>query len=309
MASIMKKKCKVTRVLIILKHSLHEQSDTHSVCVNIRGNQLWYFISYPFLYVGNPSMSTNSSSLNSGTLLVIHVICRQSFHIDNFVLFRKTKTCTDPWIFKLWTCHSRRLGNNWQNNVYSWISRRYKVINNINNISYSSNAVVILRPRRFGKTLNLSMLESFLSLANKTKALYYKYQIGKHPEFIEKHCQKYPVVMIDMKDCKGNTWIEMKKSIWMAVLDMYEAHRNTLKNSSLPIVNFNSTKVPDDYMEYALGYVIKSLRVIHEKRVILLVDEYDTPLNHAFHKGFYEKAADFFGMHWKITMRTWRRHA
>ena len=72
---------------------------------------------------------------------------------------------------------------------------------------------VILRPRRFGKSTNLSMLKSFFSLNAQSKD-FSRFLIGKETEFIKKHCGKYPVVFLNMKAIGGDNWEEMLKDIW-----------------------------------------------------------------------------------------------
>ena len=64
---------------------------------------------------------------------------------------------------------------------------------------------VVLRPRRFGKSTNLSMLKSFFSL-NAQPRDFERFLIGKETEFIEEHCGQYPVVYMDMKCIRGDNW-------------------------------------------------------------------------------------------------------
>lgn len=75
-----------------------------------------------------------------------------------------------------------------------------------------SKVATILRPRRFGKSLNLSTLKSFLSHGAKPSD-FERYLIGKDQKFVEDHCEKYPVVFLNLKDCKGSTWEEMYKKV------------------------------------------------------------------------------------------------
>jgi hypothetical protein len=67
--------------------------------------------------------------------------------------------------------------------------------------------------RRFGKSLNLSTLKSFLSHGAKPSD-FERYFIGKDQKFVEDHCGKYPVVFLNLKDYKGRTWEEMYKKVW-----------------------------------------------------------------------------------------------
>ena len=90
----------------------------------------------------------------------------------------------------------------------------------------------ILRPRRFGKSLNLSMLKSFLSL-NANPSSFDRYLIGKETAFVAKHCGKYPVIYLNFKDCKGDTWEEMYQDVWLSIRDMVKRHRSDLAEINL----------------------------------------------------------------------------
>ncbi len=71
-------------------------------------------------------------------------------------------------------------------------------------VESDSKVCRILRPRRFGKSLNLNMLKSFLSLGAQAED-FRRFDIGKNQAFLEKHCGQYPVVYLDLKDCKGGS--------------------------------------------------------------------------------------------------------
>ena len=98
--------------------------------------------------------------------------------------------------------------------------------------SHTSTCVCILRPRRSGKSLNLSMLDDFLGYGADSEA-YMKLKIGKiHPELIRDHCGKYPVIKLDFKDCRANTWDEMYKEICSVIAYMVLSHKSLLQNVS-----------------------------------------------------------------------------
>lgn len=160
-----------------------------------------------------------------------------------------------------------------------------------------AKVAVILRPRRFGKSTNLSMLKSFLSLGASPES-FKNYAISKETKFVEQHCGKYPVVCLNLKDCKGETWEEMYRNVWLSIREMVKRHENELKGFDLSPFELNKTHsvVSDDvtFVAYNLKWLIASLYEKYQQRVIVLVDEYDAPLNYAFRKGFYEKASSFF---------------
>ena len=157
----------------------------------------------------------------------------------------------------------------------------------------------ILRPRRFGKSLNLSMLKSFLSIGA-VSSHFERFLISNDKEFVDEHCGQYPVVFVDLKDCKGDTWEEMYGEIWGGVCTMVHRHCEEIdseiqrrKSYGIDFENPIPYAVVDVVVN-TLSWLIDSLYQKHGKRVIVLVDEYDAPLNHAFRKGYYDQASSFF---------------
>ena len=158
----------------------------------------------------------------------------------------------------------------------------------------------ILRPRRFGKSLNLSMLKSFLSIGA-VSTNFNRFLISNETEFVVKHCGQYPVVFLDLKDCKGNTWQEMYGAIWRRIRTMVLRHFDEISLEIEELKSYgvdfkNPTAYGDEgIVSDSLAWLMSCLNKKHRKRVIVLVDEYDAPLNHAFRQGYYEQASSFFG--------------
>jgi Predicted AAA-ATPase len=82
-----------------------------------------------------------------------------------------------------------------------------------------NDVTLILHPRRFGKCINLSMLKTFFSFGAESKE-FSKFWIGQETDFMEKHCDTYPVVLLDMKGIKGNNWQAMLKKFWIMLEDI-----------------------------------------------------------------------------------------
>ena len=172
----------------------------------------------------------------------------------------------------------------------------------------------ILRPRRFGKTTNLRMLETFFSpkTAANCKQFFDEALLGfKNPQFVLDNFRSHPVVTLDLKDCTGRTWIEMRRWIWSCIRLMVcpYAHdlAETAKNSSfLPTISFNNIDPPanEPDMEQVLGWTMRCLYKVYGKRIVVLVDEYDSPLNHAFRHGYYESASKFFGTFYSFALKS-----
>ena len=154
---------------------------------------------------------------------------------------------------------------------------------------------VILRPRRFGKSTNLSMLKSFFSFGAQSQH-FSRFLIGKEIEFIKKHCGKYPVVFLSMKGIGGENWEEMLKDIWELLLKTIECHEDELASKDFEYLRiYPESQVNEAVATAFLDRLTRRLQKKYNQEVIVLIDEYDAPLNHAFRKDFYERASSFFG--------------
>jgi hypothetical protein len=140
----------------------------------------------------------------------------------------------------------------------------------------TSKASAILRPRRFGKSLNLSMLKSFLSFGA-VSSDFDRFLIANDKEFVSKHCGQYPVVFLDLKDCKGETWEEMYKAAWRRIGIMVIRHSEDIsleieKRKSYGIDFKNPTAYEDKgIVSDSLAWLVSALNKKFKKRVIVLV--------------------------------------
>ena len=151
------------------------------------------------------------------------------------------------------------------------------------------SCLVFLRPRRFGKSLNLSMLKYFLDQqVNDQATKFQNFAIMKEHEIVEMHMGKYPVVFLSLKDCKANTWDEMRTDIWFALVHMCDPHIKSGKVQWADLINPNClgisptvppTSASDTEMAYLFQFLIRQLRMVYDKKVIVIVDEYDCPMN------------------------------
>lgn len=148
------------------------------------------------------------------------------------------------------------------------------------------------RPRRFGKTLNMSMLRSFFETGT-DKSLFDGLYISRNKELCDMHMGKYPVISITLKGIEGMTFEEARNMLKIILKN--EARRHYyLKNSD---------RLTDDdkqqYEQILLGTsenTADSLRLLsqllflhYDKKVVILIDEYDVPLDKAFQNGYYSE--------------------
>jgi Predicted AAA-ATPase/PD-(D/E)XK nuclease superfamily len=157
---------------------------------------------------------------------------------------------------------------------------------------------VFLRPRRFGKSTNLSMLRSFFSLGAESQD-FSEFLIGQETEFMEEHCGKYPVVMMNMKGIDGDNWDQMISRIWSCLQTTLRDHEENLNEVYVKFIGVDCYDASAQPIETIAADFLKRLTSClykkFKKRVIVLIDEYDAPLNHAFQMGFYDSALTFFG--------------
>ena len=164
------------------------------------------------------------------------------------------------------------------------------------------------RPRRFGKTLNMSMLKYFFDIENKdkNKKLFENLKISDSTYMSEQG--KYPVIFISLKDLKENSWeecLESIKDIMYKVFNEYEFLREKL--------NFVEKRQFDKIWEMtgneknfktSLLDLSKYLNKYYSKKVIILIDEYDSPIINAFNNGYYNEAINFFQVFYSSALKT-----
>ena len=170
----------------------------------------------------------------------------------------------------------------------------------IEEVLNAQKAVLLLpRPRRFGKTLNLSMLKYFFDKnEQKNKNLFKDLKIWQTGEDIKRHCCKYPVINLSFKDAKADTWEECYELIVSEIVILYRKHRYLLENSILyedekDIFNkiLRKTASKSEYKE-SLKQLSEYIQRYHIEKVVILIDEYDTPIQ-ASHNKFYKDAISF----------------
>ena len=171
----------------------------------------------------------------------------------------------------------------------------------IKEIIEGSDVTLLPRPRRFGKTLNMTMLRYFFEHSGEDKRyLFEDLAIADHPDCM-KHQGQYPVLFISLKDVKGISWDEMKSRLIEKVGELlmpYEYIAPTLQpiyqNAFHALISGN----PDDAtLKASMKNLITWLYTYHKKPVIVLIDEYDSPMIEAWTHGFYPEMTEF--------MRSW----
>ena len=179
-----------------------------------------------------------------------------------------------------------------------------KFIENI--LDDGSKVKLFTRPRRFGKTLNISMLRYFFDVKNKeeNKKLFEGLNISKSEYFSEQG--NYPVISISFRNYDEENWENGFKSIKSVIKRLYGDYKFlTEKMDDIEIEEFNSVRRGLDSVEWeaTLLNLSKYLYEFYGKKVILLIDEYDQPIIDSYIKGYYDKAISFFKTFYGLVLK------
>ena len=157
---------------------------------------------------------------------------------------------------------------------------------------------LIARPRRFGKTLNMSMLEKFFSVKYAERSdLFEGLSIWKDETYRQLQ-GKYPVVFLSFAGIKENTFLEARKSICRTIEEQYNKSDYLLKGSLLnekekEFYQEVSAAMSDSTAAAALRSLSDFLGRYYKKKVIILLDEYDTPMQEAYVNGYWDEMTGF----------------
>ena len=170
-----------------------------------------------------------------------------------------------------------------------------------------SKVTLFTRPRRFGKTLNMSMLKYFFDVKDKeeNKKLFENLKVSDSEYMSEQG--KYPVIFISMKDLKGNSWEETFNNLKSLISDLYAEFKDMReKMDERDKIKFDKIFYEEEKGNYGTSLKLLSnyLYEYYGKSVIILIDEYDAPIINAFDKGYYNEAMDFFQTFYSSVLKT-----
>ena len=171
-------------------------------------------------------------------------------------------------------------------------------------VNDTGNAVSLFtRPRRFGKTLMMSMMENFFNIRKESKEIFSGLEIMEHKEFCDKWMNKYPVIFVSFKDVTADNFDDAYNMLMSQISDLCKAIDDILLDNR---VNAADSQIFQRLMQgnattaeikFSLKTLMRMLHTIYGKKVILLIDEYDVPLARASEKNtsvnrYYEKMLD-----------------
>ena len=163
------------------------------------------------------------------------------------------------------------------------------------------------RPRRFGKTLNMSMIKYFFDVRNKdeNRKLFERLKIFGSEYMREQG--KYPVIFVSLKDLRADTWemclMEIKKLI-SKIYREFQYITEKMNEDDKEIYDSIKNRKNDMDLNTSIELLSEYLFEYYGKRVIILIDEYDAPIINAFDKGYYNEAINFFQVFYSSALKT-----
>ena len=160
--------------------------------------------------------------------------------------------------------------------------------------------LLLTRPRRFGKTLNMDMLRTFFEKTDEDTSSYFKNKkIWQQGEAYTSEQGKYPVIYLSLKDIKSSDWETAFGLLKLVIASEFSRHKELNDSSKITeedssfynkIVNGTAAKV--DYM-LSLRHLSQMLQAHYKLPVLIIIDEYDTPIQEGYVNGYYAQAVEF----------------
>ena len=167
------------------------------------------------------------------------------------------------------------------------------------------------RPRRFGKTLNMSMLQRFFEATEKSNAyLFDSLKIAAYPEYMAYQGQ-YPVISISLKSMKQKNFTLAFDTYKYLIKYEYSRHKDFIFSKNVldeeekaRYLSFIQVDATETMYNQAIGFLSNCLKKAYQQNVIILIDEYDVPLENAYHEGFYDDMTNLIRSCFESALKT-----
>src|SRR3989339_395428 len=168
----------------------------------------------------------------------------------------------------------------------------------IRDILHDNAGVILLtRPRRFGKTLNMMMLKYFLDLREDNQHLFQHLNIAKEKTLCQQYQNQYPVIYLTLKDIKELSYERMYGMFQNLIAELYEEYDyllETLKPKEQAQFNrYLAKQASSDENKKSLKFLSHVLSRHYNQKVFILIDEYDTPIHASYMENYYKDCMDF----------------
>lgn len=197
-------------------------------------------------------------------------------------------------------------------NFKTMIDKKAYYVDKTNLIADILNEQVVLytRPRRFGKTLNMSMLYYFFSIKEKENSyLFNDLNISKSKDAL-KHQNQYPTIFISLKEMKNLTFDDQISSFGDVIKNVILQNKELLESvyvdesDQLILQDFRFLRASLNQLKYALKTISRCLYKHYHQKVIILIDEYDVPLQSAYQNNYYDEMVDFLRSVFSSSLKT-----
>ena len=171
------------------------------------------------------------------------------------------------------------------------------------------DVTLITRPRRFGKTLNMSMLKYFFSGQYGGRGdLFEGLSVWQDPEY-QRQQGSWPVISLSFADVKGTTFEVVRNSIIQKLIKLYSIHSyvktdTILREEDWEYIDSIKKDMTDDVASIAVNYLSDYMNRYFGKRVLIFLDEYDTPLQEAYMHGYWDQLTAFMRNLFNATFKT-----
>ena len=177
-------------------------------------------------------------------------------------------------------------------------------------IDNQARVVLVTRPRRFGKTLNMSMLKYYFDINQKdSKDIFKGLKIMEQEEKYTSQLGAYPVIYVTLKDAGLPNYEYMIMQMKTIMMEVFYEHRHIIESDKILegernlFKKITSATATDIDLINSIKILSKMLYMYYEKPVILLIDEYDVPIQTAYVEGYYEEAIKFLKTFYGTTFK------
>lgn len=167
-------------------------------------------------------------------------------------------------------------------------------------IDEHSKVMLFTRPRRFGKTLTMDMVKTFFEMTEEDTSVYFSNRaIWSCGKLYRSYQGAFPVIFLSFKDAHQNSWKDMYESLLISLRNEFKRHRAVLENENVSdidktffgkILNGETSEVEN---QLSLGQLSHILSDAYGKRVVVIIDEYDTPIQQGYNYGYYNEVIAF----------------
>ena len=162
----------------------------------------------------------------------------------------------------------------------------------------SDEAVLFSRPRRFGKTLTMTMFKEFLDVRRNSREIFEGLKIMDHKKIVEDYMNKYPVVFLSLKEVSGDSFDDLYRNLQIVISEICEDFKDLLDRDEISETTkefFHALwkqKAEKANTEQALALFRRMMRQVYKKPAFVIIDEYDVPMAKALGTPHYEQVRD-----------------